>query len=132
MPYQSGSREMRIIRRALRGALAFACAAGAALALTGTEVFLRSVLVLLFLLLTPAVALIGVLRDRDPLRVITAGIAASVAVNTLLAIAMLSFDAWSPRAGVATIAVVGAFLWVLRTLYRGDGGLRAEQGARSE
>ncbi|GAA3156630.1 hypothetical protein GCM10010466_54360 [Planomonospora alba] len=119
---------MSIIRGALRGALALACAAGAGFALAGVEGFHRSVLVLLFLLLTPAIALIGVLRDRDLLRVITVGIMASVAVNTLLALAMLSFDAWSPRAGVATIAVVGAFLWVLRTLYRGDEGLRAEQG----
>jgi hypothetical protein len=74
---------------------------------------------------------VGLLRDRDPLAALSVGAAASLVVNVLLAAAMLTFDAWSPRAGVATIAVLGGFVYVLRVLYRGSGSLQTEQGARS-
>jgi hypothetical protein len=118
-------------RRAFRWMLALACLLGAVLTLAEIETPLRLILTPMFLLVVPGAAAMGLLRDRDPLAAISVGAAASLVINVLLATAMLSFDAWSPRAGVATIAVLGAFIFVLRVLYRGSGSLQTEQGARS-
>ncbi|WP_055479606.1 hypothetical protein [Sphaerimonospora mesophila] len=98
--------------------LAVACAAGAVLVLADVETPARMVLAPLFMLVVPGAAIIGLLRDRDPLSTLTVGAAASLAINVLLAEAMLLFNAWSPRAGVATIGVLGFFLLVIRLLYR--------------
>jgi len=121
---------MSVNRRVLRWALTLACAAGAVIALADLDTPLRLILTPLFLLVVPGAAVIGLLRDRDPLAALSVGAAASLVVNVLLAAAMLTFDAWSPRAGVATIAVLGGFIYVLRVLYRGSGSLQTEQGAR--
>ncbi|MEU0517222.1 hypothetical protein [Streptosporangium sp. NPDC006007] len=118
-------------RRVLKWAVTLACVTGAVIALAGINTPLRLVLTPLFLLVVPGAAVVGLLRDRDPLAALSVGAAASLVVNVLLAVAMLSFDAWSPRAGVATIAVLGGFIYVLRVLYRGSGSLQTEQGARS-
>ncbi|GAA5055689.1 hypothetical protein GCM10023259_037880 [Thermocatellispora tengchongensis] len=119
---------MRRNRRALTWALALACVAGAVIALADIDTPLRLVLTPLFLLVVPGAAVVGLLRDRDPLAALSVGAAASLVVNVLLAEAMLLFDAWSPRAGVATIAVLGGFLYVLRTLYRGNtSNMKTEQ-----
>ncbi len=122
---------MSINRRVLKWALTFACVAGAVIALVDIDTPLRLVLTPLFLLAVPGFAVVGLLRDRDPLAALSVGAAASLVVNVLLAAAMLTFDAWSPRAGVATIAVLGGFIYVLRVLYRGSGSLQTEQGVRS-
>ncbi|GAA3421401.1 hypothetical protein GCM10018952_67890 [Streptosporangium vulgare] len=122
---------MSVKRRVLRWALTLACAAGAVIALADIDTPLRLILTPLFLLVVPGAAVVGLLRDRDPLAALSVGAAASLVVNVLLAAAMLTFDAWSPRAGVATIAVLGGFIYVLRVLYRGSGSLQTEQGARS-
>ncbi len=118
-------------RRVLKWALTLACVAGAVIALADIDTPLRLILTPLFLLVVPGAAVVGLLRDRDPLAALSVGAAASLVVNVLLAAAMLTFDAWSPRAGVATIAVLGGFIYVLRVLYRGSGSLQTEQGARS-
>lgn len=102
----------------LIGVVGALCAAGAVLALADVQTPARLILTPVFLLLAPGVAIAGLLRDRDPLSALTVGLAASLAVNVLLAEAMLLFDAWSPRAGVATVAVVSAFLVILRQLHR--------------
>ncbi|WP_326824802.1 hypothetical protein [Streptosporangium sp. NBC_01756] len=107
---------------------ALACAAGAALALADVETPLRMILTPLYLLAVPGVAAGGLLRDRDPLTAISVGVATSLLANVLLATAMLIFGAWSPRAGVVTIAVLGGFIYVLGLLYRGNGSLLAGQG----
>jgi hypothetical protein len=122
---------MSIKRRALNWALTLVCAAGAAIALADINTPLRLALTPIFLLVVPGAAVIGLLRDRDPLAAPSVGVAASLVVNVLLAAAMLTFDAWSPRAGVATIAVLGGFIYVLRLLYRGSGSVQTEQGVRS-
>ncbi|WP_329084633.1 MULTISPECIES: hypothetical protein [unclassified Streptosporangium] len=122
---------MSINRRVLKWALTLACVAGAVIALADIDTPLRLILTPLFLLVVPGAAVVGLLRDRDPLAALSVGAAASLVVNVLLAAAMLTFDAWSPRAGVATIAVLGGFIYVLRVLYRGSGSLQTEQGARS-
>ncbi|GIH97142.1 MULTISPECIES: hypothetical protein [Planobispora] len=122
---------MPIDRRVFTWILAVACISGAVLTLAGVDTPLRLVLTPMFLLVVPGAAVMGLLRDRDPLAALSVGAAASLVVNVLLATAMLSFDAWSPRAGVATIAVLSGFIYVLRVLYRGSESLQTEQGARS-
>jgi hypothetical protein len=115
------------MRRTATVVLALACAAGAILTLADVETPARPILTALFLLVVPGAAVVGLLRDRDPLATLTVAAAASLAVNVLLAEAMLLFGAWSPRAGVVTIGVVGLFLFVIRLLYRGRTPI--EQGA---
>ncbi|MFB9720533.1 hypothetical protein [Planobispora longispora] len=122
---------MSINMRVFTWALALACVAGAVLALTESESPLRLFLTPLFLLVVPGAAVTGLLRDRDPLAALSVGAMASLVVNVLLATAMLSFNAWSPRAGVATIAVLSGFIYVLRLLYRGSGSMQTEQGTVS-
>ncbi|MBB2911147.1 hypothetical protein FHS43_002412 [Streptosporangium becharense] len=122
---------MSINRRVLTWALTFACIAGAVIALLDIDTPLRLILTPMFLLVVPGVAVVGLLRDRDPVAALSVGAAASLVVNVLLAAAMLTFDAWSPRAGVATVAVLGGFIYVLRVLYRGNANMQTEQGVRS-
>ncbi|GII84382.1 hypothetical protein Ssi03_23720 [Sphaerisporangium siamense] len=122
---------MRINRAVLIWVLVLACAAGAVVALADIQTPARPILTALFLLVVPGASVVGLLRDRDPLAALTVGAAASLVINVLLAEAMLLFDAWSPRAGVATVAVLAGFLWVLRSLYRGNGSTHVEQGAGS-
>ncbi|WP_084958970.1 hypothetical protein [Thermoactinospora rubra] len=120
-----------MLRRVLSWAVALACVAGAVIALADIHTPLRPYLVSMFLLVVPGVAVAGLLRDRDPVAGLSVAAAASLVLNVLLAQAMLLFDAWSPRAGVATVAVLGGFLYVLRVLYRGRDTL-AEQGVGSQ
>ncbi|MBA2893622.1 hypothetical protein [Nonomuraea soli] len=128
--YPGVSRQMRYQRRALTWVIALACVAGAVIALADLQTPLRPLLISVFLLVVPGAAVVGLLRDRDPLAALSVGAAASLVLNVLLAEAMVLFNVWSPRAGVATVAVLGAFMWVLRVLYRGR-NTPAEQGARS-
>jgi hypothetical protein len=118
-------------RTVITWVLAAACAAGALIALLDIDTPLRLVLTPLFLLVVPGAAVVGLLCDRDPLAALTVGAAASLVVNVLLAEAMLAFHAWSPRAGVATVAVLAGFLYVLRSLYRSGERSHTEQGAGS-
>ncbi|MBB4936696.1 peptidoglycan/LPS O-acetylase OafA/YrhL [Streptosporangium album] len=115
-------------RGVLRGAFALVCAAGAALALADVDTPLRMIFTPLFLLAVPGIAAMGLLRDRDPLTALSVGVATSLLANVLLATAMLTFDAWSPRAGVVTIAVLGGFIYVLGLVYRGNGSMQTGQG----
>ncbi|MEV0615250.1 hypothetical protein AB0I81_18145 [Nonomuraea sp. NPDC050404] len=118
-------------RRAIAAWLVgLACIAGAVVALFDIDTPLRPFLIFLFLLVVPGAAVVGLLRDRDPLAALSVGAAASLVLNVLLAEAMLLFNAWSPRAGVATVAVLGGFMYVLRLLYRGK-NMQTEQGARA-
>ncbi|MFF0310778.1 hypothetical protein ACFYSC_25395 [Streptosporangium sp. NPDC004379] len=102
------------------------------IALVGIDTPLRPALTGLFVLLTPGVAVVGLLRDRDSLTAISTGVAASLVMNVSLATSMLILDAWSPRAGVATIAVLSGFIYVLRLLQPKNARLRTEQGAGSK
>ncbi|WP_067173326.1 hypothetical protein [Microtetraspora niveoalba] len=110
--------------------LGTACAVGAVLALADIETPVRMILTPMFLFVVPGAAVVGLLRDRDPLSALTVGAAASLAVNVVLAEAMLLFDAWSPRAGVATVGVLSLFLLIVRWLYRGHAPAERETGTR--
>ncbi|RBQ17649.1 hypothetical protein DP939_24800 [Spongiactinospora rosea] len=115
---------MRTYRRLLTWVLTPACAAGALIAIMDIDTPLRLVLTPLYLLVVPALAATGLLRDRDGISALTFGTGASIGVNVLLAQGMLLWDVWSPRAAVATIGALGGFLYVLRVLHRGDTGMR--------
>ncbi|WP_433242995.1 hypothetical protein ACQPYK_39070 [Streptosporangium sp. CA-135522] len=122
---------MSINRGALRWAIVPACATGALIALADVDTPLRMIFTPLFLLSVPGIAAAGLLRDRDPLIALSVGVAASFLSNVLLATAMSSFDAWSPRAGVVTIAALGGFIYALSLLHRGSESVQTEQGAGS-
>lgn len=90
----------------LRGAILTAGGVGALLALAGVSTSIRGPLVLLFLVAAPAMAVAGLLPSLDlPARAIVA-VTAAIAINVLVAEAMLAAGAWSPRAGLLAIAII--------------------------
>ena len=99
--------------------LAVACAAGAVLAIADVRTPLRTVLAPLFLAVVPGAGVAGLLRGHDPLTTLAVAGASSLAINIIVAEAMLIFDVWSYRAGVVTVGILGLFLFVLRLIYRG-------------
>ena len=104
----------------LRGAVLTAGGAGTILALTGVSTSIRGPLVLLFLVAAPAMAVAGLLPSLDrPARGIVA-VTAAIAVNVLVAEAMLAAGAWSPRAGLLAIAIISLLIGLV--------GLRARRG----
>ncbi|WP_433855626.1 hypothetical protein [Streptomyces kronopolitis] len=87
------------------GAAAGAGILGAVLALAGIDSPLRAPLTLFFLLAAPAGAIATALGRMDPLaRAVVAG-AGALAVDLLVAQAMLTLHLWSIRGGVAAVAV---------------------------
>lgn len=104
-----------------RAATAVAVAgAGAALGLAGPGNPLAGALTLVFLAVAPAVAVAG-LVGGDRITRIVSGIAGVVAVNGAVAMAMLAFGVWSPRGGVAAVAVISA-LGIMARLGNGRRG----------
>lgn len=87
----------------LSGALVAVAASGAGLALAGATTPLRAPLTLFFLLCAPACALGGALRGLDPWGRIVAAAAGALALNLLVAQAMLALHLWSVRGGVLAI-----------------------------
>lgn len=100
--------------------------AGAILQLAGVESPLTGPLTLLFLLAEPALAVALLLPGLTPLaRTIVAG-SMSVVVNGTVSEVMLAVDAWSPRGGVAAVAVIcGALAAIAAVL-----GVRHVNGAQ--
>ncbi|MGW7489221.1 hypothetical protein [Streptomyces sp. NPDC054786] len=86
---------------------------GAVLALADIGSPLRAPFTLFFLLMAPAAALAAVLGRMDPLgRAVAAG-AGALAVDLLVAQAMLALHLWSLRGGVLAVAALsGALLLV--------------------
>jgi hypothetical protein len=79
-----------------------AVAATSALAATGAVGFgvttpLRGVLVIWFVIVCPGMAVVALLRIRDPLFVLVATIAISLALGVVVATSLLYLDLWSPR-----------------------------------
>ncbi|MET9296025.1 hypothetical protein [Streptomyces sp. NPDC003077] len=91
-------------------AVAVGCV-GAVLALADISSPLRAPFTLFFLLLAPAAAIGAALGRLDPLgRAVAAG-AGAIAVNLLVAQAMLALHLWSTRGGVVAVTVIsGAVL----------------------
>lgn len=103
------------------GAAAGAGILGAVLALADIGSPLRAPLTLLFLLTAPGAAIATVLGRMDPLgRAVVAG-AGALAVDLLVAQAMLTMHLWSIRGGVAAVAVFSVALPLVGALLRRAG-----------
>jgi hypothetical protein len=66
--------------------------------------------VLLFLGAVPALAVAALLRGLDTGARIVVAVTAAIAINTLVAEAMLASGLWSPRAGLIAIALISAVI----------------------
>lgn len=73
------------------------------LVFAGSDTPLRPVVVLPFLLVCPGLALVRLLRIREPVTELTLGVALSVALAVLVPGAMLYTGAWSPKASLALL-----------------------------
>ncbi|WP_345035090.1 hypothetical protein [Streptomyces sannanensis] len=103
---------------ALAGAAVSVSAVGAVLALTDLASPLRAPFVLFFLLAAPASALAFGLRGLEPLGRLVASLAGAVAIDLLIAQAMLAMHIWSVRGGIAAVAGTSALLFLLLALVR--------------
>lgn len=88
-------------------------AVGAMLALTDMESPLRAPFTLFFLLAAPGAAIGAALKGLDPWGRIITSVSGAVAVNLLVAQAMLALHIWSVRGGVAAITVIGSLIYLL-------------------
>ncbi|MER5259452.1 MULTISPECIES: hypothetical protein [unclassified Streptomyces] len=88
-------------------------AVGAMLALTDIASPLRGPLTLFFLLAAPGAAIGAALRGLDPWGRIVTSVSGAVAVNLLVAQALLALHMWSVRGGVVAITVIGSLIYLL-------------------
>lgn len=94
--------------RAITAAVLAAGSVGVVLTAANVSSPIRAPLVLLFLAVAPAAAVLPLLGRFDLLaRLVIAG-ATAVAVNFLVAEIMLAAGLWSPRGGAAAVAVLTA------------------------
>ncbi|MFJ2774152.1 hypothetical protein [Streptomyces sp. NPDC087300] len=91
---------------------------GATLALIDLSSPLRGPFVLFFLLVAPAAACWHALRALTPWGRIVASASGSVAVNLLVAQAMLALHVWSVRGGVVAVTVFSSLTLLLVLLRR--------------
>ncbi|WP_147425145.1 hypothetical protein [Bailinhaonella thermotolerans] len=101
-------------RHALYAAVLVAGGAGAVLTLAGFETAARPLLTLVFLAAAPGAAAAGLLPGWTVLSRVVVGLTSAIVVNILVAQLMLMMGAWSPRNGVAAVAVVSGGLLLLR------------------
>ena len=95
---------MRLGRWLLGGILA--CGAVAiALQAAGVHSPVRPVLVLVFLILAPAVAIGGLLGGFDPLARAVLAVGSSLVVLTLTAMIMVAGGFWNPTGGLLAVAI---------------------------
>jgi hypothetical protein len=102
------------VRRVLACAAIGAGLCGAGLALAGSSSPLRSPLVLLFLFITPLLAVAGLLRGLDLFGRIFVACAAMVVINAGVAETMLATGQWSPRGGLVAIMAICAVLGLVQ------------------
>jgi hypothetical protein len=79
---------------------------GVGLTLTDTVTPLRTLLVLLFLVAVPTMAVAGLLRGLDTFGRIFAAFTATVVINSLVAAIMVEAGIWSPDGGLIAVAVI--------------------------
>ncbi|MGW1023268.1 hypothetical protein ACWD4J_06020 [Streptomyces sp. NPDC002577] len=105
----------------LAGAAVAVGGVGAALALIDVDAPLRGPFTLFFLLAAPAGAIGAALRGLEPAGRVLASSAGAIAVNMLVAQAMLALHSWSVRGGIVAVAALSSliFLLVLVRLLRG-------------
>ncbi|MFE9397881.1 hypothetical protein [Streptomyces flavidovirens] len=110
----------------LAGAALAVSGVGAVLALADLASPLRAPFTLFFLMVAPASAVAAGLRSLEPLGRLVASAAGAVALNVLVAQAMLATHNWSVRGGVAAVAAISALLFLL-ALVRRPGGPAARR-----
>ena len=98
------------------GAALAICAAGTALTLTHLASPVRAPFVLFYLFVAPALAVALLLPGADPLGRAVVATAAGVALDLLLAAAMLALRMWSVGGGVVAVTAVSAGLCLLPLL----------------
>lgn len=96
----------------IAGAAAGAGGVGAALALADVDSPLRAPFTLFFLLAAPASAIGATLRGLDPLVRPVLAVAGALALDLLVAQAMLALHLWSVRGGVVTVAALSLLILV--------------------
>ncbi|MGI5199275.1 hypothetical protein ACQEVY_37520 [Streptomyces sp. CA-288835] len=97
----------------LAGAAAAIAGVGAALALTDADSPLRAPFTLFFLLAAPGTAVAASLRGLEPFGRIVASLSAAVAVNILVAQAMLAVHRWSVEGGIAVVTALSSLMLLL-------------------
>lgn len=66
----------------------------------------RPLVVFWFLLVCPGMALVGLFLPRDGVATVTLALALSIALDTLIAMALLYAGYWSPRAGLVVLIAI--------------------------
>ncbi|MER7575523.1 hypothetical protein [Streptomyces sp. NPDC126514] len=97
----------------LAGAATAVGAAGALLALAGSDSPLRGPLTLFFLLAAPAAAIAAALRGLEPFGRTLASLAGAVVVNMLVAQGMLTLHQWSATGGIVAVTALSSLLFLL-------------------
>ncbi|KOG85521.1 hypothetical protein [Streptomyces varsoviensis] len=100
---------------AVAGAALGVAGVGAALALGDFDSPLRAPFALFFLLAAPACAVAAALRGLDPLGRWVAAAGGAIAIDLLIAQAMLALHLWSVAGGVVAVAAVSLVLCALGT-----------------
>ncbi|MFD7664589.1 hypothetical protein [Streptomyces sp. NPDC059788] len=114
----------------LAGAAVAVGGVGAFLALADIASPLRAPCTLFFLVLAPATAIASALGRLDPLsRTVVAG-AGAVALDLLVAQAMLALHIWSARGGVVAVAVLSGIVFLGVSVRRRWSGARG-RGSRT-
>ncbi|MEU9923351.1 hypothetical protein AB0H51_19005 [Streptomyces griseoluteus] len=107
----------------LAGAATGIAACGALLALIGSGSPLRGPCALFFLLAAPALAIAVTLRGLDLFGRLIAALAGAVALDMLVAQAMLTVHRWSVTGGIVAVTLL-SLLILLATRARQDAGAR--------
>lgn len=94
----------------LAGAATGIAACGALLALTDSGSPLRGPCALFFLLAAPALAIAAALRGLDPFGRLITALAGAVALDMLVAQAMLTMHRWSVTGGIVAVTVLSLLI----------------------
>jgi len=90
-------------------------AAGIALNDAQSSVPFARTLVVAFVILAPAIAITGLLPSVNATVALIVAAAGAVVINALVVQVMLSANAWSRPAGVITVGLIAALLWLVPT-----------------
>jgi len=96
----------------LVGRLTASVLLGCALAVGGTALLAepspgRTLLVAVFLLLGPGLAVVGLLGIKDPWELLALAFGLSVALDTAVALVLVYVTGWDPGAGLAVLVAIG-------------------------
>ena len=106
---QSTRQGQRLGSRVFWAAVTLAGGVGIALGASQSSAWGRA-LVVAFLLAAPARAILRLLPSLGAAAGLVVAIAGAVAINTLVALSMLSAHSWSPPAGVVVVGCISALI----------------------